>query len=98
VLFVERRSTMHTTERLEERRAQALFASALQPSNDPTIPQVRAAVRIALNDLGFEECIARLAVEYGEHPECASRRMRWARWQVGRAFQASPSSKYPVAG
>ena len=60
-------------------RAQALFASCLQPSEHPTPDQVTAAVRHELRRRGGAVgCAAAVAAEYGEHPEAAAARMRWA--------------------
>jgi hypothetical protein len=60
-------------------RAQALFASHLQPSDRPTPAQVAAAADASLRHHGGAAgCRAVLAAEYGEHPEMAAARMRWA--------------------
>lgn len=59
--------------------AEALFVSGLQPSEQPTREQVRAAITSALLRCGGADgCAARLAAEFGEHPEIAVDRMRWA--------------------
>jgi hypothetical protein len=59
--------------------AQALFASHLQPSDRPTPAQVTAAIRDSLcGHDGVAGCAATLAAEYGDHPESAAARMRWA--------------------
>ena len=59
--------------------AEALFTSPLQPSDRPTSPQIRAAIRASLRShRGVRGCAAALAAEYGEHPESAAERMRWA--------------------
>jgi hypothetical protein len=60
-------------------RAEALFASCLQPSDQPSSAQVAAAIRASVAVYGGEcGCAAALAAEYGDHPETAVRRMRWA--------------------
>jgi hypothetical protein len=64
-------------------RAAALFASQLQPSGHPTADQVRAAIQESVRLRGSRGCVALVAEEYGEHPECAARRMAWARRVVG---------------
>jgi hypothetical protein len=71
-------------------RADALFASALQRSDEPTAMQVKQAVAAATRALGDLGCAARVAQEYGEHPETAVTRMRWARRAVAGAFGGSP--------
>jgi hypothetical protein len=60
-------------------RAEALFVSDLQPSQGPTASQVAAAVLASLRARGGASgCAAAVAAEYGEHPEIAVARMRWA--------------------
>lgn len=60
-------------------RAEALFASDLQPSQRPTPSQVAMAVLASLRARGGATgCAAAVAAEYGEHPETAVARMRWA--------------------
>ena len=60
-------------------RADALFASALQHSDEPSAAQVRQAIAAAIRAFGARGCAARVAQAYGEHPETAVQRMRWAR-------------------
>ena len=72
-------------------RADALFASALQCSDEPTALQVRQAIAATTRAFGDLGCAARVAQEYGEHPETAVARMRWARTAVAGAFGGSPS-------
>ena len=81
-------------------RADALFASALQPSDDPSAAQVGQAITAAVRALGARGCAARVAQAYGEHPETAVTRMRWALATVAAAFEeASPGPvRCPVPG
>jgi hypothetical protein len=72
-------------------RADALFASALQRSDEPSAVQVKQAIAAATRAFGDLGCAARVAQEYGEHPETAVTRMRWARTAVAAAFGGSPS-------
>jgi hypothetical protein len=67
-------------------RADALFASALQRSEEPSAGQVRQAVAAAIGALGGVGCAARVAQAYGEDPETAVARMCWARTAVASAF------------
>jgi hypothetical protein len=67
-------------------RADALFASALQRSDEPSAGQVRHAVAAAIGALGDVGCAARVAQAYGEDPETAAARMCWARAAVASAF------------
>jgi hypothetical protein len=65
---------------------EALFASDLQPSGDPTAHAVRVAVHLNLYRLDKVGCAAVVAEEFGHHPDCAASRMRWARQAVQDAF------------
>lgn len=72
-------------------RADALFVSALQRSDAPSFGQVRQAVAEAVRVYGDQGCAERVAQEYGDHPETAVARMRWARTLADDAFaQAAP--------
>jgi hypothetical protein len=68
-------------------RADALFASALQRSDNPSAAQVGQAIAAATSEFGARGCAARVAQAYGEHPETAVLRMRWARAAVTVAFE-----------
>jgi len=70
-------------------RADALFASALQRSDEPSTQQVEQAIAAAIRAFGDLGCAARVAHEYGEHPETAITRMRWARTAAAGARAAS---------
>ena len=59
-------------------RAGALFASPLQRSDVPTATQIWQAIATAIGAHGAQSCAARVAQAYGEHPETALTRMRWA--------------------
>ena len=48
--------------------------------------RVRQAIAAAVRAFGARGCAARVAQEYGEHPETAVRRMRWARTAVTGVF------------
>jgi DNA-binding LytR/AlgR family response regulator len=67
-----------TTTMLNEVRAEALFASDLQPSQHPAADQVRRSVLGTLHRYGRKWCAARMAEEFGAHPETAAPRMAWA--------------------
>jgi hypothetical protein len=71
---------------LSATRADALFASPLQRSGDPSAWQVRQAIAAAVAAYGGPGCAARVAQSFGEHPDTAVTRMRWARAMVARAF------------
>jgi hypothetical protein len=66
--------------------ADALFVSVVQRSDEPSGDQVRKAIAAALRAYGDQGCAKRVAQEFGDHPETAVARMRWARAAVGEAF------------
>jgi hypothetical protein len=63
-------------------RSEALFASTVQSSPCPTVEQLRDAIMTTVRALGTRGCAACVAKEFGDHPETAVMRMRWAREQV----------------
>ena len=65
-------------------RCQALFSSALQPSDVPTADMVAAAISHAVQQFGTGGCAGRMAQEFGDHPDAAARRMRWVRQLIAR--------------
>ncbi len=67
-------------------RAEALFASDRQPSESLTAAQVEAAVRDAIHRLRLAGCVCRVAEEFGDHPDTAAARMRWARETVAATW------------
>jgi hypothetical protein len=69
--------------------AGALFASTLQRSDAPSAGQARAAAAAALRAYGRRGCAERVAQEFGDHPEAAVARMRWARGVAGEVFAAA---------
>ena len=70
-------------------QADALFASGLQRCDEPSGSQVRQAVATAIREFGYRGCAARVAQEFGDHPETAVIRMRWARAAAVAAFADS---------
>jgi hypothetical protein len=69
-------------------RAQALFMSTLQPSESPSPDQVRRGVETTLRRLGITGCSARVADEFGGHPDTAPARMRWALTTIDTVYPA----------
>ncbi|NMO53455.1 hypothetical protein HH310_19990 [Actinoplanes sp. TBRC 11911] len=64
-------------------RAAALFASDLPSGSSPSAGDVAAAIAHAIHVCGGSRgCVASLAAAYGECPETAAPRMRWARGVV----------------
>jgi hypothetical protein len=77
-------------------RADAAFVSGLQRSDEPSARQVRQAVTAAIRTFGCSGCAERVAQEFGDHPETAVIRMRWARAVAREAF-ADPAPE-PAPG
>jgi hypothetical protein len=76
-------------------RADALFASAMQRSDKPSAAQIRQAITAAVRAFGGPDCAARVAQAYGDHPEIAVTRMRWARTAAAAAFDSSRPEAAP---
>jgi hypothetical protein len=70
-------------------RVEALFVSAVQPSETMTAEEIRTAVSQAICSHGTAGCAAMVAYEFGEHPEIAVARMQWANAVVAQAFVTS---------
>jgi hypothetical protein len=79
-------------------RCTALFASGLQRSDPLTGDAVAEAVRLTVRHFGVRGCAARMAQEFGDHPEAAADRMRWIRQVVGETPARSARPAHPVAG
>lgn len=67
-------------------QADAVFVSGLQRRDEPSAGQVRQAVAAAIRAFGCSGCAGRVAQEFGDHPETAVIRMRWARAVTHEAF------------
>lgn len=70
--------------------AEAIFASTLQPSQVVTPAEAWAAVTEAITRHGAQGCVDILAREYGDHPESAAPRMRFAR-ELAATLTATPA-------
>jgi hypothetical protein len=68
-------------------RAEALFASTLQPSGSPSPDQVGRAVTTTLRRLGSRGCAAQVAGEFGDHPDTTAARMRWALATIAAVYR-----------
>jgi len=62
-----------------EAAREALFASALQPSDALSAETVADVIGSTLRRLGPAGCAGHMAQEFGNHPVEASHRMRWIR-------------------
>ncbi|MFC8434006.1 hypothetical protein [Streptomyces sp. NPDC057253] len=68
-------------------RAEALFTSDLSTGSEPTRAEIAAAIRRAILDHGGSRgCATILAWAYGERPETAVPRMRWALGRVRAVY------------
>jgi hypothetical protein len=76
-------------------RAGALFVSTLQPSGSPSHDQVCRAVATTLRRLGIRGCAAQVAGEFGDHPDTAVARMRWALATVHTVYRAPSMTPTP---
>jgi hypothetical protein len=77
-------------------RAEALFVSTLQPSGSPSPDQVRRAVATTLRRLGVRGCAARMASEFGDHPDTAVARMSWALATIHTLYPAPSMTPTPT--
>jgi hypothetical protein len=66
--------------------ADAVFVSGLQRRDDLSEGQVWQAAGAAIRAFGCSGCAGRVAQEFGDHPETAVTRMRWARAVAREAF------------
>ena len=82
---------------IDARQADAIFASWLQRGDKPSAGQVRQAVAAAIRAFGYSGCTERVAQQFGDHPETAVLRMRWARAVAREAFADSASKPGPRA-
>ena len=66
--------------------ADALFVSALQRREQPNAGQIQQAIAAAVRTFGPGGCAERVAQEFGDHPDSAVGRMRWARMRAAEVF------------
>jgi hypothetical protein len=75
-------------------RAYAVFVSDMSCHTEVTDAVTSAAIQRAIRAFGGTDgCAAVAASEYGEHPDTASQRMRWARSMVTALYSSAP---YPA--
>lgn len=67
-------------------RTDALFASTLQRTDEPSATQVRQAVAAAIRQFGGRGCAGRVAQEFGDHPDIAAHRMKWVRRVIAATY------------
>jgi hypothetical protein len=83
---------------VSDARCLALFASGLQPSDAPTAETVAQAINHAIRRLGVPGCVAQMAQEFGDHPDAAATRIRWARQLAVRPQASVPGGHDAVTG
>ena len=72
-------------------QCEALFASSLQATDAVSAEVATAEIRRTIQRLGLEGCASRMAQEFGDHPEEARDRMRWARGVAGGLWPTAGS-------
>jgi hypothetical protein len=68
-------------------RVEALFCSTVQPSEKPDGVQVAESIAAMARSYGTRWCAARVAQEFGDHPDTAVQRMVWARDLVAGIYR-----------
>jgi hypothetical protein len=72
-------------------RAEAIFTSHLAIGSQPTGPDATAIISAAVRAYGGTRgCAAEVAASYGERPETAAPRMRWARSVIEHLYDRPP--------
>jgi hypothetical protein len=86
-----------TINRLAAARAAALFVSDVSAGARPTRSEVTVVIRNSLRTHGGSAgCAADLAAAYGDYPELAARRMRWALDIIDCLYERPAASRPPV--
>ena len=84
---------------LNTARAEALHVSSISADRTPTREEVSAAIRYAIRlHGGVRGCAGEVAAAYGEHPEIAAPRMRWALRTVAVTYPARPRHRWSRGG
>jgi hypothetical protein len=79
-------------------RAEALFTSELPTGSEPASADLEHAIRCAVRAHGgVRGCASRMAYGFGESPEAAANRMRWARSVVIAHYPRRPQGPAPGA-
>jgi hypothetical protein len=78
--------------------AEALFASSISAFAPVTPSEVDAAIRATIKRLHVRGCVEIVANEFGEHPDTAVNRMRWAVTVVTEMYPALTCKCDPQAG
>ena len=87
---------MCTRDQLTAARAAALFTSDLSVHVEVRPATVHAAITHAIRRRGGSRaCAAEVAAAYGEYPETAAARMRWALSTIGTVYARQPAACRP---
>jgi hypothetical protein len=78
-------------------QADALFASTLQRGDELNVGQIHQAIAVSLDTYGGAGCAGQVAQEFGDHPETAAARMRWAQATVAVLDGRPVPGMLPVA-
>ena len=78
------------TDPMTAARAAALFVSDISAFTHPSPAEVDAAIRVFLGTRGERACAAEVAAAYGDYPDVAAGRMRWARGLVETLYTSLP--------
>jgi hypothetical protein len=83
---------------VKDARCEALFVSALQPSDSLAPETVADAISNTVREFGARGCVCRMAQEFGDHPEEARDRMQWVRELLRELPAPSPRPSARSAG
>jgi hypothetical protein len=75
---------------IDDLQVEALFASDVQPSDAPTPEAVQHEITRTILRFGTDGCSAKVAAEFGDHPDLAVLRMGWVRETLSRAGAGCP--------
>jgi hypothetical protein len=82
-------------ETIRTARAEALYLSTLQPSESPSPDRVRRNIATTLGQLALPECDAQIATDFGDHPDTAVARMRWALTTIDTVYPSTSGVPTP---
>ena len=80
---------------MQDLAAEALFVSDLQPSEQPSCETVAQTVTAMILRHGSDGCAAGVAVEFGDHPDSAVRRMCWVRSELHSVAPVAAPARWP---
>ena len=83
---------------VNDARCEALFASGLQRSDVPTPEALAIVISRTVRQFGIAGCAARMAQEFGDHPEAAASRMRWIRQLISGIYTPAATRLAPLGG